>query len=69
MAPNKKNVQEQLTSWRARMVADTARLRKAEETNPADWWRDRHKKGHMIMNRYETDPNKEKHCHAGGQAT
>ena len=31
VAPNK-NWQDTLTTWRARMVADTARLRKAEET-------------------------------------
>ena len=42
-------------------MADTARLRKAEETAPAEWWKERHKKkGDMTMNRYEVDPNKEK---------
>ena len=42
------------------MVADTARLRKTEETTPGEWWKEGHKKGHIIINRYEMDPDKER---------
>ena len=35
-----KTWQEPLTSWGARVVADTARVRKAEETNPVEWWKE-----------------------------
>ena len=61
MAPNTKL---------ARQIPDTARLRKAEETIPAEWWKERHRKGHITTIRYEMDPNKErKNCCTGEQAT
>ena len=69
MAPTRQ-WQNKLTSWRARIVADTARLRKAEGTTPVELWKERHKQGHMMMSRYEMNPNQErKNCYPGGQAT
>ena len=59
-AKDTKTWQEKLTTWGAKLVADTARLRKAEETTPAELWKERHRKGHKIMGRYEVDPNRER---------
>ena len=42
----------------AKAVENTARLRKSKETTPAEWWRERHKKGHITIDRYEMDHTK-----------
>ena len=41
------------------------RLREAEETTPAEWWKERHKKRHMVVNRYEMERKKLPHRWAG----
>ena len=70
MAPNKK-WQDKLTTWGAQMVADTARLRKTEETTPAEWWQKRHRKRTRNNEQVpHVDPDKErKNWYTGGQAS
>jgi hypothetical protein len=52
--------QEKLSSWGARAIADAARIRKHEDMDAVTWWRERHRKGHAIMQQYGMDPNVER---------
>ena len=53
MAPNE-SAARQTDIMGAKIITDTARLRTAEETTPAEWWKERHKPGHVTMNKYGT---------------